>query len=141
MTETDRKQILSQRAPWLIWTGLAVLVILLVTAFSRAWQTNQSLRNELAALGPMVTAVSVEQSTLEARLVYVQSDEYVERWSKTRAKMALPGETLLVTLRNTPTATPAVTFDALEAEPAPPAEAPSTEARSPLSWLQRLLGQ
>lgn len=148
MTETDRQQILSQRAPWLIWTGLAVLVILLVTAFTRAWQTNQSLRNELAALGPMVTAVSLEQSTLEARLVYVQSDEYVERWSKTRAKMALPGETLLVTLHNTPTPTPAVAFDA---ELAPPMEAPSTEASSteapsaeapsPLSWLQRLLGQ
>jgi hypothetical protein len=156
MTETDRQQILSQRAPWFIWTGLAVLVILLVAAFSRAWQTNQSLRNELAVLGPMVTAVSDEQSKLEAQLIYVQSDEYVERWSKTRAKMALPGETLLVTLRNNPTPTPAVAFDAAEAGLAPPAEAPSTEAPSseapsteapsteapaPLSWLQQLLGQ
>jgi hypothetical protein len=136
MAKTERQELLSQRAPWLIWTGLVVLVILLGAAFSRAWQTNQSLRDELATLQPMVTAAAREQSTLEARLVYVQSDEYVERWSKTRAKMALPGETLLIALHATPTPTPAVTSVPLEGETAAP-----TEVAAPLSWLQRLLGQ
>lgn len=134
MAKTEREQLMSQRVSWLIWAGLAALAILLGSAFSQAWRTNQALRGELAKLQPMVTAAVREQSTLEARLVYVQSDEYVEAWSKTRAKMALPGETLVVSVHITPTpvAQPLQVVD-----PAPPTE----EASAPLGWLQRLLGQ
>ncbi|MBN1247886.1 MAG: hypothetical protein JXC32_09525 [Anaerolineae bacterium] len=133
MAKTEREQLMSQRVSWLIWAGLAVLVILLGSAFSQAWRTNQALKGELATLQPMVTAALREQSTLEAHLAYVQSDAYVEAWSKTRAKMALPGETLVVSVYATPT--PVV-------EPVPESPAPlPAEEPAPLGWLKRLLGQ
>jgi hypothetical protein len=137
MAKTERQELMSQRVSWLIWAGLAVLVILLGSAFSQAWQTNQALRGELATLEPMVTAALREQSTLEAQLVYVQSDAYVESWSKTHAKMALPGETLVVSIHATPTpvAEPAVSEVDETASPSP------AEASSPLGWLKRLLGK
>lgn len=134
MAKTERQQLISQRVSWLIWAGLAALVILLGSAFSQAWQTNQALREEMAALQPMVTAAVREQSTLQAQLAYVQSDEYVEYWSKTRAKMALPGETLVISVHATPTPT---------AQPVPSAEqaSPTPERPAPLRWLRQLLGQ
>ena len=133
MTKTEKQPLLSQRISWLIWAGLAALVILLASAFSQAWNTNQALRGELATLEPMVTAALREQSTLEAQLAYVQSDAYVEAWSKTRAKMARPGETLIVSVPVTPTPRPP--------EPATESLTPPSETSIWPTWLQRLLGQ
>ena len=104
--ETTAKQhFLNQRISWLLWGGLAALVILMGSAFSGAWRTNQALKAELATLEPMVTLAQMEQDTLRAQMAYVQSDEYVEAWSQTRAKMALPGEVLIVSVSVTPTPT------------------------------------
>ncbi len=52
---------------------------------------------------------------------YVQSDEYVEAWSKTKAKMTLPGEVLIVSVSVTPTPTVYVPVAATPT-PEPPAE-------------------
>jgi len=96
---------LSRRATWLLWAGLVALVIVMGSAFSQAWQTNQALRAELATLEPVVTVAQMEQNTLQSRLTHVQSDEYVEDWSRSHAKMALPGEVLVVSVSVTPTPT------------------------------------
>lgn len=99
----ERQQLFNRRISWLLWGGMAALVILLGMAFSRAWQTNLALKAELAMLEPMATAAKLEEEALRAEMAYVQSDAYVEAWSKTHAKMALPGEVLVVSVAATPT--------------------------------------
>lgn len=100
------KEILPQRYVWLIGIGVALMALLLGSAFYRAWDTYRGLLAELATLEPMVTAAIVEQQTLEAQLAYVLSDEYVESWSQMRARMARPGETLVILIQATPTPIP-----------------------------------
>lgn len=118
---TTKQQIIHHRVSWLLWGGLAALVILMVSAFSHAWQTNEALEAELATLEPMLTAAQMEQDALRAQMAYVQSDEYVEDWSKTHAKMALPGEVLIVSVSVTPSPTVRVPV-AGTATPEPTAE-------------------
>lgn len=130
-TETTTKQpLFSQRISWLLWGGLVALVILMGSAFSQAWQTNQALKAELATLVPMVTAAQMEQDALGAEMAYVQTDEYVEAWSKTHAKMALPGEVLVVSVSLTPT--PAVVVPAVAA----PTPEPTAESFWSALWHQ-----
>jgi cell division protein FtsB len=92
-----------KRASRILWSVLAVLLIVLISAFSRAFKTNQSLRQELETLRPVVTAAAEEQKTLTAELAYVQSDEYIEKWSREHAAMTKPDEVLVVTVK-TPSA-------------------------------------
>lgn len=106
MTKTEEPSPTIRRISWIIWGGLAVLVVLLASAFSRAWTTNQTLKAEIATLAPMLTAAWDEQATLQARLDYVQSDAYVAEWSQVHAGMTLPEETLVVPVMPTATPTP-----------------------------------
>ncbi len=106
MTKKVEQGTTIKRITWLIWLGLLVLVILLGSAFSRAWEMNQTLQAQVATLAPMLTAVMEEKATLQARLDYVQSDAYVDEWSRVHAGMTQPGETLVVVVAPTPTLTP-----------------------------------
>ncbi|MGC9467823.1 MAG: FtsB family cell division protein [Anaerolineae bacterium] len=128
-------KLLPKRAARLIWIVVAALAILIGSAFLRAWGTNRTLRAELNTLKPMITAARAEQQTLEARLDYVQSDEYVESWSRTKARMAKPGETLVILISVTSTPVP-------EPEPAAtPIPTPSpTEVPFWARWWQVLIG-
>ncbi len=99
----------ARRLSWLFWGGMSVLLLLLASAFSRAWRVNRSLRARLATLEPLVTAAVAEQATLQARLVWVQSDAYVEAWAREHAAMTQPGETLVIPILPTPTLTPTPT--------------------------------
>lgn len=94
-----------KRISWILWGGLAVLVLVLASAFSHAWTMNQALKGEVATLAPMLTAAWEEQATLQARLDYVQSDAYIAEWSRVHAGMTLPEETLVVPIAPTPTPT------------------------------------
>ena len=129
------KEILPQRLVWLIGVGVAVIALLLGSAFYRAWDTNRGLRTELATLKPMVTAAMVEQQTLEAQLAHVQSDEYVESWSQVRARMVREGETLVILIEATPTPTPVPVR--------PTTEPTATPEPAPFwaRWWQLLLGE
>ena len=95
-----------KRVSWIIWAGLAVLIVVLASAFARAWTMNQTLNDEIATLAPMLTAALEEQATLQARLDYVQSDAYIAEWSQVHAGMTLPEETLVVPIVPTSTPTP-----------------------------------
>jgi cell division protein FtsB len=92
---TQTRALVSQRMHWMVWGVLAALAILMVSAFTNAWETNQALRAEVDALEPMVAAAERQKVALEAQLVYVKSDEYVAAWSQTQAGMTRPGETLV----------------------------------------------
>jgi cell division protein FtsB len=102
----QEKNLNLKRLRWILWGLLTGLVLLLASAFSRAWRMNQTLEAEVATLAPMLTAVLEDQATLQARLEYVQSDAYVEEWSRVHAGMTQPGETLVVPIMPTATPTP-----------------------------------
>lgn len=95
-----------KRISWVIWGVLAGLIILLTSAYTRAWRMNEVLQAEVATLVPMLTAISEEQAALQAQLDYVQSDAYVDEWSRVNAGMTKPGETLVVPVIITPTPSP-----------------------------------
>lgn len=131
------RQALSRRINWVILLILGVFAVILTSSFLRAWRINQTLRNELRELEPLVTAALEEQKALKATLAYVQTDAYVESWAKGRARMTLPGETLVIPVfvEPTPTPTPVV----LPPSPAPPTPEPPTSLLS--RWWQTLLGR
>jgi hypothetical protein len=104
MTKKEEPNPTIRRVSWIIWGGLAVLIVVLASAFSRAWTMNQTLNDEITTLAPMLTAALEEQATLQARLDYVQSDAYIAEWSQVHAGMTLPEETLVVPI--VPTSTP-----------------------------------
>ena len=123
-----------KRASRLLWGLLAVLLIVLVSAFSRAIKTNQSLRQELDTLRPVVTAAVSEQATLNAELAYVQSDEYIEKWSREHAAMTKSNEVLVVTLK-----TPASQAPIQTSTPSPPFPTPTPTAMPFwMRWWQTL---
>ena len=109
MTKKAETRIKWQRLTWLLWGLLVGLAFFLLTIFGQVWSTQRALRQELATLGPMVTAAMQEQATLEARIAYVESDAYVAEWSQVHAGMTKPGETLVQVIRQTPTPTPTAT--------------------------------
>ena len=106
MTKKEEPNPTIKRISWIIWSGLAVLMLVLISAFARAWTTNQALQGEIATLELMLTAAYEEQATLQARLDYVQSDAYIAEWSQVHAGMALPEETLVIPVAPTSTPTP-----------------------------------
>ncbi len=100
------KQPTLRRISWLMWGTLAVVIVLLISAFGQALTLNATLREKVATLEPLLAEQQRLNTTLEAQLEYVQSDAYVEAWAQERAGMARPGETLVVPLAATPTPTP-----------------------------------
>ena len=126
MTKKSEQTPTIKRISWIIWGILAGLIIVLASAFARAWKMNQVLQAEMATLAPMLTAALEEQATLQARLDYVQSDAYVDEWSRVRAGMSKPEETLVIPIVITPTPTPVP----------PPTPAP-TPTPTPLPFWQR----
>lgn len=102
----ERERPWTGRVSWLIWIFLGVLVILLISAFSRAWSLHEALREKEALLEPMLSIEHEKETTLAAELTYVQSDAYVAEWARGYARMHQPGETLVIPLVPTPTPTP-----------------------------------
>ncbi len=127
MAKKDEARPRSTRISWMIWGLLAVLVLLFASAFSRAWQTNQALEEELSALQLVATEAAARQEALQTRVAYVQSDEYVEAWSQTRAGMTRSGETLILQVAATRTPTPE-----------PPLPTLSTPEPTPMPFLPGL---
>lgn len=100
------KQPTLRRISWLMWGILAVVIVLLISAFGQALTLNATLREKVATLEPLLAEQRRLNTTLEAQLEYVQSDAYVEAWAQEHAGMVRPGETLVVPLAATPTPTP-----------------------------------
>lgn len=114
-----------KRASRILWGILGVILVVLVSAFSRAIKTNQMLRQELDTLRPFLTAVVAEQVTLKTELAYVQSDEYIEKWSRVNAGMTKKDEILVVAVETDETQAPILTpTPTLEIPTPPPTETP-----------------
>ena len=135
--EEGVRKTLSKRINWVMLLVLSVLTVITVSSFLRAWRIQQALRRDVEELEPLLTTALAQQKALEATLAYVQTDAYVESWAKGRAKMTLPGETLVIPVFVGATPTPAST--PLTLPPATPTPEPSV---SPFArWWQALLGQ
>jgi cell division protein FtsB len=79
-----------------------VFVIVLAIVGALAWGFSQQLalarqmREEEIRLEQAVATERARNEELLARLEYVKSDEYVERWAREEAKMAKPEEVVVV---------------------------------------------
>jgi len=130
--KTDQPNI--RRISWLVWGILAVLAIVLISAFAHALMLNVTLREKVATLEPLLEQQQNLNATLQAQLDYVQSDAYTEAWAQEQAGMARPGETLVVPLAATMTPTPT---------PLPELTPDITSASKPfwVQWWQALFGE
>jgi len=122
-----------KRISWIIWGVLLGLLILLGSAFWGTWQMKVALQEQVSMMEPLLTTVWEQQATLQAQLIYVQSDTYVDEWAQVHAGMTQPGETLVIPIMPTPTMTPT---------PFPSPVPPPTPTPAPLlqRWWRVLSG-
>ncbi|MDX9953719.1 MAG: septum formation initiator family protein [Anaerolineae bacterium] len=123
-----------RRISWLVWGMMAVLMIMLISAFAHALTLNATLREKVATLEPLLEQQQDLNATLQAQLEYVQSDAYIEAWAQEQAGMARPGETLVVPLAATMTPTPTPLPELTPSTP--PASQPFW-----VQWWQALFGE
>jgi cell division protein FtsB len=108
-----------------IAVSAGILVVLIIVgglglAFAQQLRLSQELRGEVRQLEQAVATQEAEAAYLTATLEYVQSDEYVEAWAREEAKMAKPGEVVMIPLARAGGAEP----------PATPTAPPEDEARA-----------
>ena len=87
------------RARIVISAGI-VLVLFIVGglgwAFAQQLRLAQDLREEVEELEHAVATQEAIRAYLTATLEYVQTDAYVEQWAREEAKMAKPGEVVMI---------------------------------------------
>ena len=113
-----------------IAVGVAVAIAVAV-AGGLAWGFGQQLilarqmRAEERRLEELVAAEQARHDELVAQSEYVGSDEYVEHWARTDARMARPGEVAVVVLADS------------EEEPAGEAQpTPTPASEAPSFWTE-----
>ena len=100
--------------------------LLLAINFSSRIIAGQPLQEAYHQAQSEVDELRAEQAALIARLDYVRSDPYVERWARSEGKMVREGEILVV---------PVPSGVVVENEPVVVAEAPvQTAPPEPQSW-------
>jgi len=103
--------------------GLLLAVIIiggLGWAFFQQLALAEELKGETQRLERAVATQQARHDYLTATLAYVQTDEYVEEWARTEAKMVKPGEVLVIPVAGSIDAEPASTPTAPPEEAAPP---------------------
>ncbi len=88
--------------------GIAAAVVTaivggIVWGFGQQVARARQMRAEELRLEQAVAAKQAYHDELAAQLEYVRSDEYVEQWAREDAKMARPGEVIVVVLDATDT--------------------------------------
>ena len=86
----------SQFAVGVAATICIVVVGGLVWGFGQQVVRARQMRTEEVRLEQAVAAEQVYHDDLVAKLKYVQSDAYVEQWARKDAKLARPGEVVVV---------------------------------------------
>lgn len=108
-----------------IAVGAGILLVVFVVvglgwAFFQQLALADELRRETRQLEQAVATQRAHQAYLTATLTYVHTDAYVEKWARTEAKMAKPGEVLLIPIGGSEDAEPASTPPAQPEGVAPP---------------------
>jgi hypothetical protein len=109
------------RARIAISAGIVLVVVIvggLGWAFAQQLRLSQELGEEARELEHAVATQKTRSAYLTATLEYVQTDAYVSQWAREEAKMAKPGEVVMI---------PAVRADG-SGPPATPTAAPAGEA-------------
>ncbi len=88
--------------------GIAAAVVTaivggIVWGFGQQVVRARQMRAEEVRLEQAVAAKQAYHDELIAQLEYVRSDEYVEQWAREDAKMARPGEIVVIVLDDTDT--------------------------------------
>ena len=96
---------------------VAAIVVGMVWGFGQQIARARQMRAEELRLEQAVAAKQTYHDGLVIRLEYVHSDEYVEQWARKDAKMARPGEVVVVVLDDAATDPSASTTPAPGAEP------------------------
>lgn len=73
-----------------------VLLIPLMADISGRMSTLHSMHQEKAQITHELEEATAEHEILLARLEYVNSDAYLERWARAEARMTLPGEVAFI---------------------------------------------
>ncbi len=124
-----------KRTPQFPLTHFIAIVIItisvfLVVGFARRTANTYKTKSEAFRLEEEVAVARARQESLQARLRYAQSDDYVEEIARSQFKWAQPGDTVVVVMA-TPRAVP---------DSAPDAQPAGTDAAPPRStwkvwWL------
>ena len=91
----------------------------LVWGFGQQMARARQMRAEEIRLEQAVADEQVYHDDLVARLKYVQSDAYVEQWARKDAKMARPGEVVVVVSNESDTEPAVDTSSSVDPEPQP----------------------
>jgi cell division protein FtsB len=73
-----------------------IIVVGLAWAFTQQLRLARELRGEVEQLEHAVATQQALRAYLTATLEYVQTDEYVEQFAREEAKMAKPGEVVMI---------------------------------------------
>ncbi len=97
-----------------IFIGIA-MVLLFIMDFNSRMEELSRLQNEAATVRAQATAIMVTQHALETQQAYATSAAAVEEWAREQARMAQPGDQVIVPVpapgvTPDPTATPAPRF-------------------------------
>ena len=96
---------------------VAAIVVGIVWGFGQQIARARQMRAEELRLEQAVAAKQAYHDGLVVRLEYVHSDEYVEQWARKDAKMARPGEVVVVVLDDAATDPSTGATPATDAEP------------------------
>jgi cell division protein FtsB len=94
----DRRRLL---ATLTLLIGIAAAARL-VWAFSNQIALARQMLDEARRLEQELSAEEARVAELESQLEMVQTDVYVERWARERARMARPGEIVIIPVGATP---------------------------------------
>jgi cell division protein FtsB len=88
-----------------IVAGVAILIIVGIIAwgFSQQLMLARQMQQEETQLEQEVKGEKDHYDDLNARLEYVQSDDYVEYWARTEARMAKLGEVVVLMITDADT--------------------------------------
>jgi len=114
--------------------GAAILLTLLIVgglgwAFVQQVSLAEELRAEVTELEHAVATQEAKQRYLTATLTYVHTDAYAEEWAREEARMAKPGEIVIIPLVESGAPQPEPTPEAL-----PTANQPAQDDDRPF-WL------
>ena len=106
----------SRVATLVVIVAVIATVGIIVWGFAKQLALARQMRDEENRLAQAVATERARYEELVAQLEYVQSDEYVEEWARTEARMAKAGEVIIVLVDE------AEEEPAAETEPSPPPE-------------------
>jgi cell division protein FtsB len=103
-------------------TLVAIIIVIavvgvIVWGFAQQLALARQMRDEEERLARAVATEQARHEELTAQLEYVQSDEYVEEWARTEARMSKPGEVVVVIVDKVEAETTAETAPSPASEP------------------------